>query len=34
MSDIACAQINMGVELEYFYLLHQKTKSFYNFTQS
>jgi hypothetical protein len=24
----------MGVELEYFYLLHKKTISFYNFTQS
>jgi hypothetical protein len=24
----------MGVELEYFYSLHQKTISFYNFTQS
>jgi hypothetical protein len=33
MNDITNAQNNMGVELEYFYSFHQKTKS-YNFTQS
>jgi len=26
-------QNNMGVELEYFYSLHPKLKSYYNFTQ-
>ncbi len=33
MNGIANAQNNMGVELEYFYSLHKKTKSSYNFTQ-
>jgi hypothetical protein len=33
MNDITNGENNMGVELEYFYSLHQKTK-FYNFTQS
>jgi hypothetical protein len=31
MNDIANIQ-NMGVEFEYLYSLHQKFKSFYNFT--
>ncbi len=34
MNDFANAQNNMGVKLEYFYWLHPKTKSSYNFTQS
>ncbi len=34
MNDIANAQNNMSVELEYLYSLHQKIRSFYNLTQS
>ncbi len=33
MNDIANAQNNMDVELEYLYSLHQKIRSSYNFTQ-
>jgi hypothetical protein len=33
MNGIANAQNNIGVELEYFYSLHPKTKSSCNFTQ-
>jgi len=34
MNNIANAQDNISVEVEYFYSLQVKTKSFYNFTQS
>ncbi len=34
MNDIANAQNNMSVELEYLYSLHQKIRSLYKSTQS
>jgi len=33
MNGVANAQNNMAVELEYFYSLHSKIKSSYNFIQ-